>query len=65
MSSVRHGHRQSRRAGRVNLVGLKRRDFERDEITLRSAFGDIFVPKRDVSNMPQRARETYAESGLA
>ncbi len=52
--------------GGLNLVGLKRRDFERDEINaLRAAFKDIFMTQ-DTTFQARvlRARETYAESDL-
>ena len=49
-----------------SIVGLKRRDFERDEINaLRAAYKDIFMTQNATfQNSALRARETYAESGL-
>ena len=52
--------------GGLNLVGLKRRDFERDEINaLRAAYKDIFMTQSATfQTRVLRARETYVESGL-
>ena len=52
--------------GGLNLVGLKRRDFERDEINaLRAAYKDIFMTQNATfQERVLRARETYAESAL-
>ena len=52
--------------GGLNLVGLKRRNFERDEInSLRAAFKDIFMTQNATfQTRVLRAHETYAESNL-
>jgi UDP-N-acetylglucosamine acyltransferase len=52
--------------GGLNLVGLKRRNFERDEINaLRAAFKDIFMTQNATfQTRVLRSRETYAESDL-
>ncbi|HAL84254.1 MAG TPA: acyl-[acyl-carrier-protein]--UDP-N-acetylglucosamine O-acyltransferase [Rhodobiaceae bacterium] len=52
--------------GGLNLVGLKRRDFDRNEINaLRAAYKDVFMTQNATfQDRVLRARETYAESGL-
>ena len=52
--------------GGLNLVGLKRRDFDRNEINaLRSAYKDVFMTQNATFQARLlRARETYAESDL-
>ena len=52
--------------GGLNLVGLKRRDFDRNEINaLRAAYKDVFMTQNATfQDRVLRARETYAESEL-
>ena len=52
--------------GGLNLVGLKRRDFDRNEINaLRAAYKDVFITQNATfQDRVLRARETYAESDL-
>jgi len=52
--------------GGLNLVGLKRRDFDRNEIkALRAAYKDVFMNQNATFQARVlRARETYAESDL-
>ena len=52
--------------GGLNLVGLKRRDFDRNEIkALRAAYKDVFMTQNATFQARVlRARETYAESDL-
>lgn len=52
--------------GGLNLVGLKRRDFDRNEIkALRAAYKDVFMTQNATFQARAlRARETYAESDL-
>ena len=52
--------------GGLNLVGLKRRDFDRNEINaLRAAYKDVFMTQNATFQARVlRARDTYAESDL-
>jgi UDP-N-acetylglucosamine acyltransferase len=52
--------------GGLNLVGLKRRDFDRNEINaLRAAYKDVFMTQNATfQDRVLRARETYAGSDL-
>lgn len=52
--------------GGLNLVGLKRRDFDRNEINaLRAAYKDVFMTQNATfQDRVLRARETYSDSDL-